>query len=103
MSDLPPWLQSLPDGCRLALRVQPKSSQNKVLGPEGEFLKVKLHAPAEDGKANAALIELLQGQFKVPRKNIKILRGEKSRSKWVEIQGLNTAEAMAAVLSPHKS
>ncbi|HKX13460.1 MAG TPA: DUF167 domain-containing protein, partial [bacterium] len=60
-------------------------------------------APAEDGKANAALIRFLQGFFKVPRANIKILLGEKSRSKWVEISGLNAREASAAVWSHHKS
>jgi len=99
----PPWLQAAPGGCRLALRVQPRSSQNKILGPEGEVLKVKLHAAPEDGKANAALTELLRALFRVPRQNIKILRGEKSRSKWVEIQGLKPEEAAAAVLSLHES
>lgn len=103
MSPLPPWLRAVPGGCRLALRVQPKSSQNKIVGPEGDALKVKLHAAPEDGKANEALVDLLRALFRLPRQNIKILRGEKSRSKWVEIQGLKPEEAAAAVLSLHKS
>ncbi len=103
MSGAPPWLRTTPRGCQIAIRVQPKSSQNKIVGSEGDFLKVRLHAPPEDGKANTALIELLHDAFRIPRQNIKILRGEKSRSKWVEIQGLNLEEAVAAVLSLHKS
>lgn len=103
MSAATPWLRSCLHGCQIAIRVQPKSSQNKIVGPEGEALKVKLHAAPEGGKANAALVELLHEAFRVPRQNIKILRGEKSRSKWVEIQGLNRSEAEAAVLSLHKS
>jgi len=73
------------------------------VGVEGDFLKVKLHAVPEDGKANEELIEILRKGLRLARQNIKILRGEKSRSKWVEIQGLNPLEVEAAVLSLHKS
>ncbi|MFO1464553.1 MAG: DUF167 domain-containing protein [bacterium] len=103
MSEAPFPAKASPGGCILAVKVQPRSSQSRIVGVEGEFLKVKLHAPPEDGKANLELIEVLHRALRVARQNIKILRGDKSRSKWVEIQGLNPAEARAAVLSLHKS
>lgn len=103
MSSLPPWIRESPSGFRLAVKVQPKAGQDRLAKIEESHLKIQLKAPAEDGKANAALFRFLQDFFKVPRANIKILLGAKSRSKWVEITGLNTREAVAAVWSHHKS
>jgi len=93
----------MPETCQLNIKVQPRSSQSRIVGFEGEILKIKVHAPPEGGKANEELVEILHRELRVPRQNIKILRGEKSRSKWVEIQGLNLTEARAAVLSLHKT
>ncbi len=103
MSTSPTFIREIPGGIQLAIKAQPRSSQSKILGPEGDFLKIKLQSPPLEGAANEALIELLQNFFSVPKKNIKIRRGEKSRWKWVEIQGLSPAKALARVLSPHKS
>lgn len=100
---LPSWLRENPKGCSLAIKVQPKAGHDRLAKVEAQHLKIQLKAPAEDGKANAALIRFLQDFFNVPRGNIKILLGEKSRSKWVEISGLNAREASAAVWSHHKS
>ena len=74
-----------------------------MLGYEGETLRIKLNAPPIDGAANQRLIEFLAEKFDVAKKNIKILHGEKSRIKEVEILGLSDWEAVAAVLRPHKS
>lgn len=97
------FLEETSTGIRLTIKVVPRSSRSELLGPMGDFLKVKLQAPPVEGAANEALIELLRDIFRVPKKNIKILRGEKSRIKQVEIQGLSLAQAMPAVLRPHKS
>ncbi|HKY61852.1 MAG TPA: DUF167 domain-containing protein [bacterium] len=103
MTSLPAWLRESPKGCSLAVRVQPKAGRDRLVKVEEGHLKIQLKAPAEDGKANAALLRFLQDFFKIQRANIKILLGEKSRSKWVEISGLSAAEASAAVWSHHKS
>jgi uncharacterized protein (TIGR00251 family) len=50
----------------------------------GEFL-VSVHAPAQDGKANQAIIKLLAEHFSVPKSTIKIVRGQFSRKKLIEI------------------
>lgn len=54
----------------------------------GERVKLRLAAPPVEGKANAALIEFLAGYFGVPRRNVTIVSGVKSRSKRVAIEGV---------------
>jgi uncharacterized protein len=51
---------------------------------EGEYIVFVL-APAREGKANQAIIETLAAHFCVPNSAVKILRGERSRRKLVEI------------------
>jgi uncharacterized protein YggU (UPF0235/DUF167 family) len=52
--------------------------------PDGSW-RVAVSAPAEDGKANAAVIEALAKEFDVPKGAVKIVRGLTGRLKEVEI------------------
>lgn len=67
------------------LHVQPGASRTEFAGKHGERLKVRLQARAVDGKANDALIEFLAAHFGVPRRNVRIVSGLKSRQKRVQI------------------
>jgi uncharacterized protein (TIGR00251 family) len=67
------------------LHVQPGASRTEFAGKYGERLKVRLQARAVDGKANDALIEFLAAHFGVPRRNVRIVSGLKSRQKRVRI------------------
>ena len=69
----------------LDLHVQPGASRTEFAGKHGERLKVRLQARALEGQANEALIEFLAAHFRVPRRNVRILSGLKSRHKRVEI------------------
>jgi uncharacterized protein (TIGR00251 family) len=69
----------------LELHVQPGASRTEFAGKHGERLKVRLQARAFDGKANDALIEFLAAHFGVPRRNVRIVSGLKSRQKRVQI------------------
>jgi len=69
----------------LELHVQPGAARSEWAGKHGERLKVRLAARAVDGKANEALIEFLAEHFNVPRRNVRILTGQKSRQKRVII------------------
>lgn len=71
----------------LCLRVllQPKASSNEFVGVQENRLKIRLTAPPVDGKANQQLIEFLAKQFKVPKRQVAIERGELARQKWVRI------------------
>jgi uncharacterized protein (TIGR00251 family) len=69
----------------LDLHVQPGAARTELAGKHGERLKVRLQARAVDGKANDDLIEFLAAHFGVPRRNVRIVSGLKSRQKRVEI------------------
>lgn len=71
----------------LDLHVQPGASRTEFAGKHGERIKVRLAARAVDGKANEALIEFLAGYYGVPRRNVRITAGLKSRQKRVQING----------------
>ena len=81
----------------LSLRVVPKSSQDAVVGWQGGALKIKVRAAPEDGKANAAVIEILAKTLGVPRKTIVLESGHASRNKRVRIEGFSV-EAIKARL-----
>jgi uncharacterized protein (TIGR00251 family) len=69
---------------RHSIRVIPRAKQNKVVEEEGR-VKVYLTAPPVEGRANQALIEVLAAHFQVRKGDIRIVRGEKSRDKIIEI------------------
>jgi hypothetical protein len=71
----------------LDLHVQPGASRSEFAGRHGERIKVRITARAADGKANEALIEFLAAHFGVPRRNVRITAGLKSRQKRVVIEG----------------
>ena len=72
----------------LDLHVQPGAARSEFAGKHGERIKVRLAAPAVEGRANAALVEFLAEHFGVPRRSVRIVSGLKSRRKRVAIEGL---------------
>jgi uncharacterized protein (TIGR00251 family) len=82
-------LRSVPGGVRFAVRVQPRSSKNQISGEVEGCLKIKLTAPPVEGEANQALIKFLASWLQVPRQDIVIVRGDTSRHKLVEINGVD--------------
>lgn len=76
---------------RVRIRLQPRASRNEL----GEWRRdpagggavriARVTAPPVDGKANAALIRLLAKEYDVAPSSIRILQGETSRDKLVEI------------------
>ena len=65
--------------------INPGSSQEKIIETAPGELIIYLRAKAHDGEANDALIKLLSKHFKVGKTTIKILRGQKSRQKLIEL------------------
>ncbi len=79
------WQRQDGDALVLTLHVQPGASRTEVAGLHGDALKIRLAAPAVDGRANAALVRYLAGEFGVAVRNVTIERGETSRRKVVRI------------------
>jgi uncharacterized protein len=77
--------------CTLELKIIPNAPRNEVVGWLGGALKVKVHAPALEGRANDELLDFLAGHLDLPRRAITLLRGDKSRQKIVRIDGLDAA------------
>jgi uncharacterized protein (TIGR00251 family) len=73
----------------LRVHVVPNAKMDSVVGVHGGAIKIKLRAPAVDGKANAALIRFLAEQLKLSRDAIVLKRGQKSRGKTIQIHGLS--------------
>jgi len=69
----------------LKIKVIPNSKLNKIIEKKDDFLKIKLSAPAHEGKANKALINFLSQEFKIAKSKITIIKGKKSREKTILI------------------
>jgi len=83
---------------RLTVRVQPRASRNEVIGFDTDgALKVRVTAPPVDGEANRAVIELMAKTLGVAKSRVRIVRGESSRVKVVEVDGLNGAEVRTGI------
>jgi len=72
----------------IRVHVIPNAKIDKVVGEHGDAIKIKLRAPAVEGKANAALRRFLAEKLSIPQRAIVLDRGERSRDKAVRIDGL---------------
>jgi uncharacterized protein len=79
------------------VRVQPRASKNSVGGEWEGALKVRLTAPPVDSKANEALCRLLAECLNVPAGAVRLLSGERSRTKRVEVDGVGAEKIRALV------
>lgn len=81
--------------CTLAIKAVPNAPRNAVVGWLGDALKIKVHAPALDGRANDALCEFLADELGLPKRAVALAHGDKSRQKLIRIAGLTLAEVKA--------
>lgn len=70
---------------RIRVRVQPKASSNQVVDFRDGTLRVRVTAPPVDGKANAAVVDVVTRFLGVPRTDARIIKGATSRDKVLEI------------------
>ncbi len=82
-----------PPSCVLPIKAVPNAPRSEICGWLGEAVKIKVHAPPVEGRANDALCEFLAEQLKLPRRAVAVQRGDTSRQKLVRIDGLSLAEA----------
>jgi len=85
---------------RLKLRIVPNAKRDEVVGEHGDAVKIKVAAPAVDGKANEALLEFVAEKLCIHRRDITLIAGEKSRDKAIEIANLDAVKARARLLLP---
>jgi len=87
-----PFVESRQDGVVLKLLVQPRASRNRIVGLQGDELKVALTSPPVDGAANRLCVRFLAKTFGLSRSGVEILSGETSRHKRLLLRGLSEEE-----------
>lgn len=91
------------EGVTLAVRAQPGAKKTAIIGTYGEGadaqLKIAVHAPPVEGRANHALIEFVAEYFSLSRKDVVLVSGESSRSKVFLLRGM-TPDRVELLLKP---
>ena len=77
---------------RITVTVSAGASQTELVGRHGDGWKARIAAPPERGRANAALVTLLAAALAVPPDQVRVVAGQTSRRKVVEIERLDHAE-----------
>ncbi len=85
------------DGLNISVRVIPNSSKCEIAGIIDGSLKIKLDCPPVEGKANERCIRFLSDILKIPKSDIKILRGETSKNKIIFLKG--DSEKISSILN----
>lgn len=85
MTNSSPWARRTDRGWTLTVRAQPGASRSEVAGPYGDALRIRLAAPANDGKANAELLRFIARTLAVAPRLVTLVRGHSSRDKVVEV------------------
>ena len=91
-------IQERDDAVIFSVRVRPRASKDEIAGEMGGALKVRLRAPAVEDRANEALVEFLAQLLKTPKSAVRILSGDRSRTKRIEIRGV-TRQQIEALLA----
>jgi uncharacterized protein (TIGR00251 family) len=73
----------------IRLHIIPNAKIDKVVGEHGDATKIKLRAPAVEGKANTALRRFLAEKLSIPQRAVVLEHGEKSRDKVIRIDCLS--------------
>ena len=81
----------------LKVTVIPRSSVTKVVGFEGDTLKVKVKSAPVDGLANRDLIGLLSKNLKIAKGRIEIVSGHTSRIKTIKFRDLSKDELLLSL------
>ncbi|MGA7106260.1 MAG: DUF167 domain-containing protein [Terracidiphilus sp.] len=98
-------LRAVEGGVTLAVRAQPGAKRTAITGVHGEGataqLKVAVHAPPVEGRANEELLAFLAGVFGLPKRSVTIESGALSRSKVFLLRGLSRSGVEAKLASMH--
>ena len=84
---------------RLSVRVQPGARRTDFAGWYGELPKIAVAAPPVEGAANGAVVALLAKRLGVPERSIRIVGGNRARTKHLSIEGLDDAELATRVIA----
>jgi uncharacterized protein (TIGR00251 family) len=84
----------------VAIRVQPRSPNDSVAGERQGAILIRLKAPPVDGEANGALLRFVARRLGVRQRDVTLVRGQASRSKWIRVDGMNADQVRQGLLNP---
>jgi uncharacterized protein (TIGR00251 family) len=90
------------DGCEIAVRLQPRTRANEIVGEREGTLFVRVTAPPIDGRANDALCRLIAKRAGVGARRVSVIRGARTREKVVRVEGIDAKELRTALRSSFK-
>ncbi len=79
------------------VKVHPKASRDQVVGYRDGVLQLRVTAPPDKGRANAAVVALLADALGVAKSRVRIVRGQSSRDKVLTVESL-TPEYVRGIL-----
>jgi hypothetical protein len=95
-------LRQIPDGVTLAVRAQPGAKKTAITGVYGEGdaarLKIAVHAPPIEGRANDALTVFLADLFSLAGRDVVLMNGQLSRSKVFLLRSMTAGKAQAILI-----
>ncbi len=96
---MPEWCRANAAGILLEIHVQPNAKKTESAGEYDGALKVRLHAPPVDGRANDALLGWIAVTLGLPRQQVVLKSGQTSRRKRIQINvpGLDSADVVLAL------
>lgn len=80
------------ESARITIKVKPRASKDALEGWKDGELIVRLTAPPVEGAANSSLVKLLAKKTGIGRSRVRIVSGERSRTKIVEFEGFSIDE-----------
>ncbi len=79
-------------GVEIDVRVIPRAGKSAIAGERDGRMLIRVAAPPVEGAANDAIIELLAKLLDCPRRAVRIVSGQKSRSKRLAVDGVTPDE-----------
>ena len=86
------WLRQLNGVICLSIHAQPGAKRSEVAGRHGDALKIRLAAPATEGRANAVLRAFVAERLGLPRAAVELRSGHTSRQKMLLVSGASADE-----------
>jgi uncharacterized protein (TIGR00251 family) len=81
----PRWYRRADGFLVLSIHVQPGARRTEVAGLHGDSLKVRIHAPALEDRANDALVEFVAGRLGIAKRQVTLVAGARSREKTLRV------------------
>jgi uncharacterized protein (TIGR00251 family) len=89
MTTTPPPVRRDGNDLLVEVRVQPRAARTEFAGLMGERLRIRLHAPPVDGRANAALTEFVAAECGLARSRVTLEKGASGRDKRLRLHGVS--------------